>query len=89
MTGLAEKFAAILTRKHDESFCDGATVLRLDWTEFRELAGVAKLTNSYLEEVNRRLARRDRKLIPLNDFLVVCYSQRLEYPSSNPVLSEK
>lgn len=52
------------------------------------MAGVAKLTNSYLEEVNRRLARRDRKLIPLNDFLLVCYSQRLEYSSSNPVLSE-
>ncbi len=82
MNDSAKKTASILSRKHEESLRDGVTMLCVDWTEFRDLAGIAKLTNSYLGDVNKHLAGSNRTLIPLNDFLLVCHTQRLNYPSS-------
>jgi len=72
MARTAVKTANTLSLMYDESF-DGEVMemFRLGWPELRSLAGVPKLTEEYLADINRTLAESHYALIPLDDYLVV------------------
>jgi hypothetical protein len=72
MARTAVETANTLSLMYDESFDgDEMEMFRIGWTELRSLAGVPKLTDEYLADINICLAETDYTLVPFNDFLVV------------------
>jgi hypothetical protein len=72
MARTAVETANILFRMYDESFGgEDMEMFRIGWAELRSLAGVPKLTDEYLADINRSLAETDYTLVPFNDSLVV------------------
>ncbi len=66
------ELAMILINLNQETFDnqDGG-MYRLGWPELRALAGVPKLTEEYLSDINTTLAESKYALIPFDDYLVV------------------
>jgi len=72
MARTAVETANTLSLMYDESFGgDEMEMFRIGWAELRSLAGVPKLTDEYLADINRSLAQTEYALIPFGEFLVV------------------
>jgi hypothetical protein len=68
----SEETAKALSDIYDENFAqDCFSQYRINWPELRSLAGVTKLTEEYLHDVNVSLTEAGYTLIPLDNFLVV------------------
>jgi len=68
----SEETAKILSDIYDENFAqDCFSYYRIKWPELRSLAGVTKLTEEYLHDVNTSLVEAGYIFIPLDNFLVV------------------
>jgi hypothetical protein len=74
MARTAVETANTLSFMYDESFGgEDMEMFRIGWAELRSLAGVPKLTDEYLADINRSLTEDNYNyaLVPFNDFLVV------------------
>jgi len=75
----ARKTASTLIDIYDENFAKvSCKRFRINWPELRSIAGIPKLTDEYLHEIQLALRKSGYTLIPLDNFLVValesCFS---------------
>ncbi len=75
----AQKTAKTLIDIYDEYFAKvSCRRFRINWPELRSIAGIPKLTDEYLHEIQLALRKSGYTLIPLDNFLVValesCFS---------------
>lgn len=83
MARTAQETANTLISIYDESFAnDSYNQFRIDWPELRSIAGVSKLTEEYLGEINQTLNEGSYVLIPLDNFLVVALEQDFSHVRS-------
>lgn len=76
MARTAAETANTLISIYDENFAnDSYNQFRINWPELRSIAGVAKLTDEYLHDINQALNEGSYVLIPLDNFLVVALEQ--------------
>ena len=79
MARTARQTARILSDLYDETFAkDSYEQYRINWSDLRGIAGVVKLTPTYLRALNRALNRFDYLLISLDNFLIVTQESDLE-----------
>lgn len=72
MARAAAKIANILILLYEESFGgEEAEMFRIGWPELRNLAGIAKLTDDYLVDLNSTLSQAGYALMPFDEFLVL------------------
>jgi hypothetical protein len=72
MARTATKTARILSELYDETFCnDTYEPFRVTWSDLRGIAGVAKLSDRYLNQINQALSETGFTLIKFDNFLVV------------------
>ncbi len=68
----AEETASILISLYDESFAgDNFSPFRINWPELRSLAGIARLTDEYLWELDQELKESGYFLFPLDNYVLV------------------
>ena len=68
----ATETANILSELYEETFSnDSYEPFRIAWADLRGVAGVAKLTPRYLDEIDRELNETGYTLIRFDNFLVV------------------
>ena len=68
----ATETANILSELYEETFSnDSCEPFRITWADLRGIAGVAKLTPRYLNEIDRELNETGYTLIRFDNFLVV------------------
>lgn len=85
MARTAVETANILTQLHDESFDgDVMEMFRIGWPELRALAGVPKLTQEYLADINNSLAECRYALISFDDYLVVALQNAFRHVRQVP-----
>jgi len=72
MARTPRKTAEKLVELYDETFAKELyEPFRINWPDLRGIAGVAKLTASYLRRVNKELNRTDYYLLQFDDFMAV------------------
>lgn len=72
MARTAVETANLLSMMYNESFGgEDMEMFRIGWPELRGLAGIPKLTDEYLADINRTFMETDYTLVSFNDFLVV------------------
>lgn len=82
----AEETATILSELFSKNFDqDYSEPYRITWPQLRSLAGVPRLTDTFLKEINTSLSEnRGDLLLPLNNFLLVTRERDLEHFRSIP-----
>ena len=72
MARTAKETAGTLIRIYEDRFANESyNQFRVTWPELRAIAGVTKLNNDYLCEVNQAFNKSNHALISLANFLVV------------------
>ena len=72
MARTANKTASILSELYEETFfSDSYEPFRITWADLRGIAGVARLNDRYLNEINRALSDTGHTLIKFDNFLLV------------------
>jgi len=72
MARTAPKTAYILSELYEETFSsDSFEPFRITWADLRGIAGVAKLNDRYLNEIDQALSDNGFALIAFDNFLVV------------------
>ncbi len=72
MARSADETARTLMEVYEEVFGNESySFFRINWPELRSLAGVNKLTEEYLREVNGELNGSGYVLVPMDNFLLV------------------
>ncbi|MEI6208856.1 MAG: hypothetical protein WCP20_18920 [Desulfuromonadales bacterium] len=72
MARTTRKTATILSDLYDETFAnDSYEPFRISWPDLRGIAGVSKLTDQYLRQINQALNESGYYLIPFDNFLLV------------------
>ena len=85
MARTAEETASILIGLYDESFAgDSFRPFRINWPELRSLAGIARLTDEYLWEVDLELKESGYFLLPLDNFVLVALESDFSYIRAIP-----
>jgi hypothetical protein len=85
MARTAEETASILIGLYDESFAgDSFKPFRISWPELRSLAGVAKLADEYLWEIDLELKESGYFLFPLDNFVLMAQESDLSYVRAVP-----
>ncbi len=80
MERTVEETASILISLYDESFAgDSFKPFRMGWPELRSLAGVPKLTDELLWEIDLELKESGYFLFPLDNFVLVAQESDLSY----------
>jgi hypothetical protein len=85
MARSAEETASILIGLYEESFAgDSFKPFRIGWPELRSLAGIARLTDEYLWEIDLELKESGYFLFPLDTFVLVAVESDLSYIRAIP-----
>jgi|GEM_PF-2198552 len=85
MARIAEEVASILISMYGESFAgDSFGAFRIGWPELRSLAGVSRLDDEYLWEIDQELKESAYFLFPLDNFLLVVAESDLSYIRAVP-----
>ena len=85
MARTAQETAKVLSDIYDESFAnDSFEQFQIGWPELRSIAGVPKLTSSYLNQVNSHLCDQEMLLIVCDSFLLVARQQDLSHARTVP-----
>ena len=85
MERTAEETASILISIYDESFANESyNHFRIGWPELRSIAGVARLTDEYLWEINQTLNESSYFLIPFDNFLLVALESDVSHVRAVP-----
>lgn len=72
MTRKAEKTATILMDIYKKEFSgDFKAPFSLTWQQLKEIAGIDRLNDSYLAEINERLLKSDHALLTFNNKFLV------------------
>ncbi|HIJ87496.1 MAG TPA: hypothetical protein HPP97_07380 [Desulfuromonadales bacterium] len=72
MARTATKTASILSELYEETFSsDSFEPFRITWADLRGIAGVARLNDRYLNEIDQALNDTGHTLIAFDNFLVV------------------
>jgi len=81
MARTAAKTASILSDLYNETFAnDSYEPFRISWPDLRGIAGVAKLTDQYLRQINLELNESEGyTLIPFDNFLLVTQESNLSH----------
>jgi hypothetical protein len=76
MARTATKTANILSELYEETFCnDTYEPFRIAWADLRGIAGVAKLSGRYLDQLDQALSESGYTLIEFDNFLVVTHER--------------
>ncbi|ACD93763.1 hypothetical protein [Trichlorobacter lovleyi] len=85
MARTAQETAQVLSEIYDESFAnDSYEQFQLGWPELRSIAGVPKLTPSYLNQIGSHLRDMEMLLVVCDSFLLVARQQDLSHARSVP-----
>ena len=85
MARTAQETAKALSDIYDESFAnDSYEQFQIGWPELRSLAGLPKLTTSYLNQVDEQLRESGMLLIICDSFILVAREQDLSHARSVP-----
>lgn len=85
MARTAQETAKVLSDIYDESFAnDSFEQFQIGWPELRSIAGVPKLTSSYLNQVNNHLRDLEMLLVVCDSFLLVARQQDLSHARTVP-----
>ncbi|QOX77412.1 hypothetical protein FY034_00120 [Trichlorobacter lovleyi] len=85
MARTAQETAKALSDIYDESFAnDSYEQFQLGWPEMRSIAGVPKLTPSFLNQVDRHLRDMEMLLVVCDSFLLIARQQDLSHARSVP-----
>jgi len=80
MAHSASKTASILSDLYDETFGnDSYEPFRITWADLRGIAGVVKLTDRYLREIDLALNDSGYTLIKFDNFLVVSQESNMSH----------
>jgi hypothetical protein len=72
MTHSAEETATILISLYEESYAgENASPFRINWPELRSLAGIARLSDEFLWDLDLELKEFGYFLCPLDNFVLV------------------
>lgn len=78
MTRTAAATASALTELYQETFKnDSFEPFSITWPQLRAVAGVTRLSDCYLEQINSTLNESDYLLVPMSDLLLVAQEQDL------------
>jgi hypothetical protein len=78
MARTTRQTARILSELYDKTFGnDSCEPFRITWPRLRSLAGVPRLDDDLLKELDCALRDRERLLIPCDDFLLVATDRDL------------
>jgi hypothetical protein len=78
MARTTRQTARILAELYDETFGDDSCEpFRITWPQLRSLAGVPRLDDDILKELDCALREQERLLIPCDDFLLVAADRDL------------
>lgn len=85
MARTAQETAQVLSDIYDESFAnDSFEQFKIGWSELRSIAGVPKLTSSYLNQLNNHLLDQEMLLVVCDSFLLVARQQDLSHARTVP-----
>ena len=85
MARTAQETAKVLSDIYDESFAnDSFEQFQIGWPELRSIAGVPKLTSSYLNQLNNHLRDLEMLLVVCDSFLLVARQQDLSHARTVP-----
>ena len=85
MARTAQETAQVLSDIYDESFAnDSFEQFQIGWPELRSIAGVPKLTSSYLNQLNKHLLDLEMLLVVCDSFLLVARQQDLSHARTVP-----
>jgi len=85
MARTAQETAQVLSDIYDESFAnDSFEQFQIGWPELRSIAGVPKLTSSYLNQLNKHLRDLEILLVECDSFLLVARQQDLSHARTVP-----
>lgn len=85
MARTAQETANVLSDIYDESFAnDSYEQFQVGWPELRSIAGVPKLTTTYLNQVDKHLREMEILLVVCDSFLLVARQQDLAHARSVP-----
>jgi hypothetical protein len=85
MARTAQETAQVLSDIYDESFAnDSFEQFQIGWPELRSIAGVPKLTSSYLNQLNKHLRDLEILLVECDSFLLVARQQDLSQARTVP-----
>ena len=78
MARTAAATASALTELYQETFKnDSYEPFSITWPQLRAVAGVTRLSDCYLEQINSALNESDYLLVPMSDLLLVAQEQDL------------
>lgn len=78
MARTAAATASALTEMYQETFKnDSCEPFSITWPQLRAVAGVTRLSDCYLEQINSALNDSDYLLVPMSDLLLVAQEQDL------------
>ena len=85
MARTAAETASVLSDIYDENFAnDSFEQFQIGWPELRSLAGLPKLTTSYLNQVDQQLRESGMLLVICDSFILVAREQDLSHARSVP-----
>ncbi|MCE1227722.1 MAG: hypothetical protein LWW87_14760 [Geobacteraceae bacterium] len=85
MARTAQETAKVLSDIYDESFDnDSYEQFQVGWPELRSIAGVQKLTTTYLNQVDKHLRDLEMLLVVCDSFLLVARQLDLSHARSMP-----